>query len=266
LPNAAIRKRSNGPLGPARPNTGRRPYKLAWTGHLLHCEPSARRVDAGRLRALQVPNGRTAITSSPLRPHGRQSVIQPLTILRSPIRRRPGLAPRGSLEGTLDISGYSVEAAAGPARPSSPFPRCFNHLLGGLRARYVGASKPGTETQAVSLDRSFSAWSAAVCLGSGSRPGRLRHIACNNQGMHFQRHDRPPRRDDLMAACPTRGRDIMRSCSHRSSSTSALECWSGAGPALFLRRRVAPRDADCGYLNDEAERTCLEPVFCFNSI
>ena len=119
--------------------------KLAWTRHLLQLRAEVADV-------LTQGGYEPLLVSGPHRDHviafarrlGRQAVISAVARSFAPLSEGGRVWPRAkAFEGTLDISGYSVDGGSQSGAAELPLSTLFQHLPAAvLRARYVGAAKP----------------------------------------------------------------------------------------------------------------------------
>jgi (1->4)-alpha-D-glucan 1-alpha-D-glucosylmutase len=119
--------------------------KLAWTRHLLQLRAEqAELFTQGSYEPLQVGGPHRDHVIAFARRHGRQAVISAVARSFAPLSEGGRVWPRAqALEGTLDISGYSVDGGSQSGAAELPLSTLFQHLPAAvLKARYVGAAKP----------------------------------------------------------------------------------------------------------------------------
>ena len=119
--------------------------KLAWTRHLLKLRAELADVFAhGGYEPLQVSGPHRDHVIAFARRHGRQAVISAVARAFAPLSEGGRSWPRAeAFEGTLDISGYSVDGGSRSGAAELPLSTLFQHLPAAvLKARYVGAAKP----------------------------------------------------------------------------------------------------------------------------
>jgi (1->4)-alpha-D-glucan 1-alpha-D-glucosylmutase len=119
--------------------------KLAWTRHLLQLRAEqAELFTQGSYEPLQVSGPHRDHVIAFARRHGRQAVISAVARSFAPLSEGGRVWPRAqAFEGTLDISGYSVDGGSQSGAAELPLSTLFQHLPAAvLKARYVGAAKP----------------------------------------------------------------------------------------------------------------------------
>jgi (1->4)-alpha-D-glucan 1-alpha-D-glucosylmutase len=119
--------------------------KLAWTRHLLQLRAEQAEVfTQGSYEPLQVSGPHRDHVIAFARRHGRQAVISAVARSFAPLSEGGRVWPRAqAFEGTLDISGYSVDGGSQSGAAELPLSTLFQHLPAAvLKARYVGAAKP----------------------------------------------------------------------------------------------------------------------------
>ncbi|HZE54520.1 MAG TPA: malto-oligosyltrehalose synthase [Bradyrhizobium sp.] len=119
--------------------------KLAWTRHLLQLRAELADVfTQGSYEPLQVSGPHRDLVIAFARRHGRQAVISAIARSFAPLSEGGRVWPRAeAFEGTLDISGYSVDGGSQSGAAVLSLSTLFQHLPAAVqKARYVGAAKP----------------------------------------------------------------------------------------------------------------------------
>ncbi|HXA05156.1 MAG TPA: hypothetical protein VNY30_09975, partial [Bryobacteraceae bacterium] len=119
--------------------------KLAWTRQLLQLRAELADVfTLGSYEPLPVSGPHRDHVIAFARRHGRQAVISAVARSFAPLSEGGRVWPRAeAFEGTLDISGYSVDGGSQSGAAELPLSTLFQHLPAAvLKARYVGAAKP----------------------------------------------------------------------------------------------------------------------------
>jgi (1->4)-alpha-D-glucan 1-alpha-D-glucosylmutase len=119
--------------------------KLAWTRHLLKLRAELADVFThGGYEPLQVSGPHRDHVIAFARRHGRQVAISAVARSFAPLSEGGRVWPRAeAFEGTLDISGYSVDGGSRSGAAELPLSTLFQHLPAAvLKARYAGAAKP----------------------------------------------------------------------------------------------------------------------------
>jgi (1->4)-alpha-D-glucan 1-alpha-D-glucosylmutase len=118
--------------------------KLAWIRHLLQLRAEQADVFThGGYEPLQVSGPQRDHVIAFARRHGRQAAISAVARSFAPLSEGGRVWPRAeTFEGTLDISGYSVDGGSQSGAAELPLSTLFQHLPAAvLKARYVGAAK-----------------------------------------------------------------------------------------------------------------------------